>query len=271
MRKKLLILGLIMMMVLTACGGGKDKKDTKAPTEVEETSKELTKEEEEKLEKYIANFNEGNSYKVELNKDNRTVNVIIIRDLIKESDITISENISEYIEKNIGKDFIVKLFSKTKESKPLLIIKDTEILEDNFKEYSKKYPEKFEQKDEYETDEYLYEYTNFEVLPPNPSYGYDKSVLAITMKFTNNSSEVKDAWFAFTGDVAVQQKGEELEGGMVPEDYKPVERENYDKEINPGESIEVVFSYELLDTNTPVKMIDRWTEGSKYSKDISIK
>ncbi|MDL2310488.1 DUF5067 domain-containing protein [Peptostreptococcaceae bacterium OttesenSCG-928-C18] len=284
MRKKLLILGLIMMMVLTACdGNGND--ETEVPTEAtEEKVEPLTEEEEEILKSEEEYWNEEKRKEYVVDRENRIINLVIKTYAYKIED-TDAKTASKRLYEAGCKGFTVKLFFEDDKSNLLCVVKDGEVLENNMEEYIKKHPDKFramggdknntsngeKKSNGYKTDEYVYEFTGFDALPPNPSYGYDKSVIAISMKFTNNSTETIDAWYAFTTDVAVQQKGEELEGGMVPEDYKPTERANYDKEIKPGASIEVVFAYELLDTSSTVKIIDRWTEGNKYVKEVKFK
>ncbi len=149
MKKKILFLGLIMIMALTSCGIKNKKSDESTETMV----KALTDEEFGKLEKYLEEYNAPLEGKVKAIGDQkkREVNIEVattttIKDPVLLKDTTV--DLSNLINKDIAKDVLLNYYYEDDKDNLLLLVKDGKVLEDNFEKYLEEHPDKKESEEE---------------------------------------------------------------------------------------------------------------------------
>ncbi|EOH99742.1 hypothetical protein UAW_00895 [Enterococcus haemoperoxidus ATCC BAA-382] len=98
-----------------------------------------------------------------------------------------------------------------------------------------------------------------EVLQADESLYREKPQLAITYEVTNDSDELISASTVWIACMGLTQEGEntinKLTVGMTPQDEKFTEyTEHQLDDIKPGGTAKAVISYDLEDTETPVKL-----------------
>lgn len=85
----------------------------------------------------------------------------------------------------------------------------------------------------------------------------EKKILALHLKFTNNSDEAVTIWFTnpFKAEQETDSTIELLNGanGQFPEDYFPeLVKNGDDVDIKPGATVDAVIGYDMLDPDSPV-------------------
>lgn len=85
----------------------------------------------------------------------------------------------------------------------------------------------------------------------------EKKILALHLKFTNNSDEAVNIWFSnpFKAEQETDTTIELLNGanGQFPEDYFPeLVKNGDDVDIKPGATVDAVIGYDMLDPDSPV-------------------
>ncbi|WP_100066058.1 DUF5067 domain-containing protein [Miniphocaeibacter massiliensis] len=271
MKKKVLILCLAIVMLFTACGG-KDK--TKETEGIKET--EVNASEDEEIVAYFKKLND------EINADEESLIIFSYdsstkTEIVKEKDnvdVPLTEKLknsivgmSEAYMSEIGKGYKVEY--RNKKDEVLLQVLDGKITkETKTKETSNK-----SENTELVTNDYKFEFKDFEVL--DSKFGDGKKMLVITLNYTNNSSEPQDPWTALVYSAVAEQETdisvESLNGGnsYIPDSYKPEAVDLWMTKIKPNTTVEVVLSFELVNTN-PVKIMDRTTKGSKFIKEVAV-
>lgn len=118
----------------------------------------------------------------------------------------------------------------------------------------------------YEGSNGIYEFTGYEFM--DGAYG-DK-ILALTMNYTNTTSENQNPWFAFATNLKGEQETaatvELLMGanGQFPDDYKPEAVKMSDLDIKPGATVEAVVGFTLADPASGVYVRSFFDDGAAY-------
>lgn len=106
-----------------------------------------------------------------------------------------------------------------------------------------------------EDDKYKYEIIKSEVIE-NSMYP-EKKILAIHIKFTNNSKEPTNIWMS-QGFKAEQETDTTIElllgaNGQFPEDYYPEQvKLGNDVDIKPAATVDAIIGYDMIDPEKPV-------------------
>ena len=101
-------------------------------------------------------------------------------------------------------------------------------------------------------------------------------VIAITLEYTNTTSENQNPLVAFQSDMTIEQlvddKPELLQSALqdLPEDYKVEDVKNTNLEVEAGKSSNVVFAFTVLNPDEKVILKDTKTEGTDFSREYSV-
>lgn len=146
---------------------------------------------------------------------------------------------------------------KTKESKEETSIEQTkaEVVEESVKETVKETEKEVTSENVIEYNDSLYEVVKAEVID-NDMFP-EKKILALHLKFTNNSDEPVTIWFTnpFKAEQETDTTVELLNGanGQFPEDYYPeLVKNGDDVAIKPGATVDAVIGYDMIDPDSPV-------------------
>ncbi|WP_100066044.1 DUF5067 domain-containing protein [Miniphocaeibacter massiliensis] len=260
MKKKLLILGLIMMMALTACGG-----------------KKATDEEKKKLNEYAEKLEKDADgiFKFKFDEEKGTFDMIIPEttqiinlDSLRENVETYSNHISE----KIGEDFEVTVYYEDLKDSIIVSGKNGKIEKDNTEDFFKEHKDRYKP-NSYETDDSYYKFEGAEI--SREKYTGDK-IVVLKMTYKNKSNEAMNPWISFITDLnVVQDDGSTVvnlqdASGSLPSSYGVSASDILSKKIKPGAEIDLIVGYKLSDDTSDVKIIDLWSEGDKFEKIYTI-
>ncbi len=262
MKKKLLVLGFIIMLSLTACGDNQKFNDEEI-----KIAKSL-------VEEFNGSGNEG--VVARLDESKRIINFVLEPSLLisdvnglREAFIEISKVSSDEIE-NIN----TKFYYEDDEKNPLLTLKDEKIIKDNMENYVKKHPEKQGEKKKYETEKASFEFLHYKVVDSKEDNG--ETLFVISMNVTNKGDIEISPWFITTLNIKVMQNdniyGEEwlsISNELLDESYR-TDLKDTDKKIKPGETSKMIMAYKLANLEEPVVIKDAPTEGEDFNVEVEI-